>query len=229
MRPAASDEAPVLDVVAELRRRVDTLQGRPAAQPVPTHPCLEGLVGLRTGGIYGIDAASLALLLMAGPSAEGVWCGVVGVPDLGVEAAVAMGVDPARTILVPEPGRAWLEVTAALADVLGLVVVRPGGAVSAGDAARLSARLRQRGSVLVPWGPWPRCDVRLSVTDVHWDGVGQGHGHLRARRATVSARRGDAPARSRTLWMPAPDQSFRPVVAEDEVAGDAATVERGVG
>src|SRR5690606_14339966 len=127
----------------------------------------------------GVDAASLALLLMAGPSADGGWCGVVGVPDLGVEAAVATGVDPRRTLLVPEPGEDWLEVVAALVDVLALVVVRPPAAVGAGDASRIAARLRRRGGVLVPWGPWPRCDARLSLADVRWAGTEQGAGHLR--------------------------------------------------
>lgn len=220
--PAAG--TPVLEVVADLQRRVDRLQGRPEGEPLPTHPGLSGLLEVRPGGVYGVDTASLALLMLAGPSAQGSWCGIVGVRDLGVEAAVGMGVDPARTIVVPDPGDAWLEVTAALADVLAMVVVRPpsqGEAaangpgrrspVTARDASRLAARLRTRGSVLVPWGEWPRCDARLSLGDVRWGGVEQGHGHLRSRQATVSVRRGDAPSRSRPLWLPAADLTVRPV------------------
>ena len=59
-------------------------------------------------------APTLALALMAGPSRAGSWCAVVGVTDFGVEAASALGVDLARTVVVPEPGEQWLEVTAAL-------------------------------------------------------------------------------------------------------------------
>ncbi|MGJ9414153.1 hypothetical protein ACHAAC_15730 [Aeromicrobium sp. CF4.19] len=211
---------PVLEVVADLRRQVDRLQGRPAAEPVPVHPGLQGLLDVRAGGVYGVDSASLALLLMAGPSARGAWCGIVGVRDLGVEAAVAMGVDPTRTIVVPDPGDRLLEVTAALADVLALVVVRPQRPVSSGDASRLAARLRTRGSVLVPWGSWPGCDARLSLSDVRWAGLEQGAGHLQARRATVSVRRGDAPGRTRSLWLPAPDLTVRAVVQTGEDAVD---------
>lgn len=216
----AGQGRPVLEVVADLRRQVDRLQGRPAAEPVPVHPGLRGLISVQAGGVYAVDAASLALLMLAGPSAQGAWCGVVGAPDLGVEAAVALGVDPARTVVVPEPGERWLEVTAALVDVLALVVVRPpgrdglrsaNGSVRAADASRLAARLRSRGSVLVPWGEWPGADARLNLSDVRWSGVGRGEGHLRARQATVAVRRGDAPARRRTLWFPAPDLSVRPV------------------
>ncbi len=211
-----STARPALEVVAELRREVERMQGAPARQSVPTHAALEGLLSLETGGVYGVDSASLALLLMAGPSAAGTWCAVVGAPDLGVEAAVAMGVDPHRTVLVPDPQDRWLEVTAALVDVVGLVVVRPSAAVGEGDAARLGARLRKQGCVLVPWGDWPRCDARLTLEAARWAGPGAGDGHLRSREVTVALHRGAAPRRTRDLLLPAADltvQQARPDVA----------------
>ena len=214
MPPAATlTEPPSLD---ELRERVTRMQGRPAAQPVATHPALSGLLQMQTGATYGVESASLAALLLAGPSADGAWCGVVGSPDrhgvgLGLEAAAAAGVELSRTILVPDPGAAWLEVTAALVDVLGVVLVRPSDEVRAGAAAKLAARLRQRGSTLVVWGNWPRCEARLGLADVEWSGLGRGHGHLQARQATVEVRRGTAPPVSRRLWLPDPDLRIRPV------------------
>lgn len=219
MPPAAAPtltEAPHLD---ELKARVTQMQGRPAAQPVRTHPALAGLLQMQTGCSYGVESASLAALLLAGPSADGAWCGVVGSTELGLEAAAAAGVELSRTILVPDPGERWLEVTAALVDVLGVVMVRPPGRVSARDAARLAARLRQRGSVLValssPWGDeWPRCEARLGLADVEWVGLGGGHGHLQARQATVEVRRGTTPPVSRRLWLPGPDLRIHPVEEE---------------
>jgi hypothetical protein len=191
------------------------MQGRPAAQPVRTHPALGGLLQMQTGSSYGVESASLAMMLLAGPSSDGAWCGIVGSAEFGLEAAAAAGVELSRTILVPDPGAAWLEVTAALVDVLGVVLVRPPAEVSAREAARLSARLRQRGSILVGWGDWPRCDARLGLTGVEWVGVGSGHGHLQARQATVEVRRGTAPPVSRRLWLPDVDLSIRSV---DETA-----------
>lgn len=220
----AWDVPPSLD---ELRSRVTQMQGRPAAQPVCTHPALAGLLQMQTGSSYGVESASLATLLLAGPSADGAWCGIVGCADrdgaaLGLEAAEAAGVDLSRTILVPDPGEKWLEVTAALVDVLGVVVVRPPAQVAAGDAARLAARLRQRGSILVVWGDWPRCEARLALSDVEWVGLGSGHGHLRARQATVEVSRGTTPGGtshersewgtvSTRLWLPDHDLRIRPV------------------
>ena len=179
------------------------MEGRPAAQPVRTHPALNGLLQLQTGATYSVTSASLAALLMAGPSVDGAWCAVVGTGELGVEAAAMFGVDLDRVVVVPEPGEAWLEVVAALVDVLGLVVVRPPkNSPTPKDISRLSARLRTRGSILVVWGDWPRCDARLGLADVEWHGAGWGNGHLKARQATVEVRKGTGPAELRRLWLP---------------------------
>ncbi|MEJ7635337.1 hypothetical protein [Aeromicrobium sp.] len=195
--------------LSELRARVDQMQGRPAAQPVATHPAFAGLLQLQTGSSYGVDSASLAMALMAGPSADGAWCGVVGSPELGLEAAAAAGVDLRRTILVPDPGEAWLEVMAALIDVLGVVVLAAPAKVSDKDVSRISARLRQRGGILIAYGDWPRCEARLTMRDAEWVGVGRGHGHLQARRVTVEVRRGTAPPRTGRLWLPDATQVIR--------------------
>lgn len=201
----------VSTTLSELQARVNQMQGRPAAQPVATHPALSGLLQLQTGSSYSVTSGSLAIALMAGPSTDGAWCGVVGSAELGLEAAAAAGVELRRTILVPDPGDAWLEVAAALIDVVGVVVVRATGKVSEREAARLSARLRQRGAILISWGDWPRPEARLTMRDIEWDGLGRGHGHLQARRVTVDVRRGTAPARSGRLWLPDADLAIRRV------------------
>lgn len=202
------------DPLADLRAQVGQLEGRPAAQPVRTHPALSGLLHLQTGGIYAVTSASVAALLMAGPSADGAWSAVVGTGELGVEAMAMAGVVLERVVVVPDPGDAWLEVVAALVDVLSLVVVKPSGPLAAKDAARLAARLRKRGAILIALGDWPRCDVRLGLTEIQWQGIGHGHGHLRARQATVEAQRGSAgtaPARRRRVWLPDVDLKCREV------------------
>ncbi|EFQ83060.1 hypothetical protein HMPREF0063_12269 [Aeromicrobium marinum DSM 15272] len=195
----------------ELRQRVAALEGRAGGAALPVHPALAGLVALRAGGVYGVDAASLLTTVLAGPSAHGAWCGIVGSADLGLEAAAEAGLDLSRTVLVPDPGDAWLEVTAALVDVLGIVAVRPPRSVRPGDASRLTARLRTRGSALVVWGEWPRCDARLSLVRSHWSGVGAGHGRLVARRAVLEVRQGAGPVRRSEVWWPAADLVAREV------------------
>jgi hypothetical protein len=181
---------PVLD---QLRERVTALEGGPARLPVPVLPALSGLVSLRTGGSYGVDSASLALALTAGASRAGEWVGFAGWPDFGAEAAADLGVDLARTVLVPDTGEHWLEVTAALVDVLRVVVLRPAARVDERSAGIIDARLRKRSAVLVVWGDWPRCEARLSLEDVRWSGPDHGHGRLRSRQVRIAVRRGSAP------------------------------------
>ena len=199
----------------QLRNRMARMQDGTPSMPLATHPALAGLVQLRAGASYSVDSAALALALLAGPSRAGGWCAVVGVTDFGAEAAVALGIDLDRTVLVPDPGEQWLEVTSALVDVATMVLVRPNGRVAPSAADKLAARLRKRGAALVVQervpGEWPRCEVRLTATEPAWTGLGQGHGHLRSRRLVVEARRGTAPPRRGALWFPAEDQSYRPV------------------
>jgi hypothetical protein len=217
--------ASTLDTIAQLRSRMAGMQDGMPRLPLETHPALAGLVQLRAGGSYAVDSASLALALLAGPSRAGGWAAAVGVTDFGAEAAYALGVDLDRTVLVPDPGDQWLEVTAALVDVVTIVLVRPQGRVPERVAEKLGARLRKRSAALVVLedrlGDWPRVEVRLTTREPAWSGVGEGHGHLRSRRILVEARRGSAPPRRGALWFPAEDQTYR----RTEVLTPAAEVE----
>lgn len=193
--PALVPTSDPLAVVAQLRQRVAALEGGPTRSTVPVHPSLAGLLQLRAGAAYGADTARLAMTLMAGASAAGEWTAVVGWPDFGVEAAVELGVEPSRTVLVPDPAELWLEATAALVDVVRLVVLRPRGPVDARSASVLDARLRKRSAVLVVWGEWPGCEARLGVEEARWSGPERGEGRLREHRARLVVRRGAAPPR----------------------------------
>lgn len=181
-----------LAVVEDLRGRIQALEGGPTRLTVPTLPMFDGLVQLRTGGSYAVDSASLAMALAAGASRAGEWVGFAGWTDFGAEAAHQLGIDLSRTVLVPAPGEHWLEVTAALVDVLKVVVLRPVGGVDPKSASILDARLRARSAALVVHGDWPRCEARLSAEHVVWDGIGRGHGRLKERRIEVAVRRGAA-------------------------------------
>jgi len=196
--------------VRELQARIRQMQGtRLDTRSLPTHPAIASLLpggGLKQGAAYSVErSATLLMALLAGPSAAGSWCGVVGVPEFGVEAAASHGIDLDRLVLVPHPGDQWLAVTAAIADVLTVVATRPPRRTSDGTIARLAARLRQRGATLIVLGPWPQTEAMLSISHSRWSGIGTGHGHLAAREATVtvSSRAGGRP-RSARLWLPDP-------------------------
>lgn len=164
--------------------------------------------GLQRGSTVTVSGStSLLLALVAGASRAGSWCAVVSRPDLGVVAAAELGVVLERLALVPDPGPDPATVVAALLDALDLVVVGRPEALGPPTLRRLAARARQRGAVLIGVGDWPGADLRLSVTDGVWSGLGQGAGRLGCRSVAVQAEgRGSAarPRRAR-LWLPAPD------------------------
>ncbi len=190
---------------------------------LPVLPALAPLFpdgALRRGSTVAVDgSAALLIAVLAGPSLAGSWCAVLGVPTLGLVAAAGAGVAVDRLALVPAPGPAWPSVTAALLDAVDLVVVAPGARVRAGDARRLAARARQRGSVLVPYGVpaggWEGADLRLSVAEAQWSGLGAGWGHLRARQVLLHSDGRGSAARPRRaqVWLPAAGGRVEPAAA----------------
>ncbi len=200
--PAATALDPRRSVVEQLRERVAAMERGTALEPVPTLPGIADILQLHAGATYAVDSASLGLALAAGASRAGEWVGFAGCSDFGAEAAAELGIELARTVLVPDPGEHWLEVTAALVDVLRVVVLRPPASVDARTASVLDSRLRTRSAVLVVHGDWPRVEARLSVEQSAWRGPATGGGRLEERRARVLVHRGARPPQRADLSWP---------------------------
>ncbi|WEK60197.1 MAG: hypothetical protein P0Y60_12785 [Candidatus Microbacterium colombiense] len=182
--------------VLRLRREISRMQRRRSDDALlPLDPAFATLLpegGLQTGSSYTVSPSpSLVLALLSAASRKGHWCAVVGMPTLGVEAAAAFGIDLSRLILVPDPAERWLAVTSALAEVVPLIVMRPGGRARDADASRLSARLRDRGCTLLvtdsPAGDWPQNEGTIRLDDPQWHGLGAGWGLLSDCTVTVTA------------------------------------------
>lgn len=174
-------------------------------------------VSAAPGGGSRTGATSLAMALVAGPSAAGSWVAVVGAADLGLAAMCSMGVVERRTALVPHvPTSSCAAVVSALVDGFDVVVVH-GGCLGESDARRLRARVRERSSLLVVLSDDGRVvaggsDLHLAISVHGWEGLGEGYGHLNARRASVFSRgRGAASVGRRVdLWLPGPDGTVAP-------------------
>lgn len=152
---------------------------------------------LRPGAVIGVTSqvpagmTSLILTVLAGPSKAGAWCAVVGAPRLSAVAASHAGVVLPRLALVPDVAGRDDQVAGALLEGMDVVALRLRDSVRPINAARLAAKARSRGSVLVPFGPvaagWPSPDVRLVVSRVRWHGLREGRGLLKHCSLTVSA------------------------------------------
>ncbi len=123
----------------------------------------------------------------------------------GLVAADELDVDLERLALVPNPGPDWPEVVAVLLDGVDLVVVAAPTATAPAPARRLPARARQRGSVLVGVGDWPRAELTIETDHGVWHGLEAGRGRLRCRSLTVTVWGRGAAGRARQahMWLPA--------------------------
>ncbi len=187
-----------------LQEKINQMQGsRLGSRRLPTIPSLGRILpggALLAGAAYSVEnSTTLAMALLAGPSGSGAWCSVIGIPDFNVEAAANLGIDLDRLILIPHLDGQWLAVTAAMVDVVSIILTIAPATITGSDAARLRARLRQRGAALITIGAWPQSEAVLSVSENTWGGLGTGSGHLQTRRLKVTAKGHNGRSRSSEL------------------------------
>ncbi|MFV0451764.1 MAG: hypothetical protein ACK5LS_05875 [Propioniciclava sp.] len=197
-------------IIADLASRIQRMEGH-APQSRASLPVLDWLLpvlpdGLNGGGCYAVDgSAALATALLAAASAQGHWAAVVGIPDLGAEAAAAQGLDLSRTLLVPEPDEEWLTVMATLIDVVPIVLTRLPTRLAPQDAGRLEGRIRRQGSVLVvlihDHQRWPRATATLQAGASTWAGLGRGRGGLAGRHLPVRVTERSGQTRETVVWQ----------------------------
>jgi hypothetical protein len=204
-------------VTTELRTRLGTpLVRAPLPVAAPLASLFDGgLVRGRTVACVGDAALSAALALAAEATRSGSWLAVVGVPNLGVAAAIEAGVAVERIVLAqpPRASREWIATVAALVEGFDVLIVAPPASLVAHDARRLQSRILARQSVLIvvdlPALPsLGSTDVFSSDIDVHtdtvsWSGIERGGSHITQRtvRMRVDGRRCPTP-REETIALP---------------------------
>jgi nucleotide-binding universal stress UspA family protein len=198
---------------------VSTLTGQTQVADADGLPVPEALTGLfpegalRRGSTVTVSgSSSLILALVAETSKRPGWCAEVGSPLLGSAAAAQAGVVLDRFVRVARPGEQWASVVASLLEAFDLVVVHPPARAGQGDMRRLTARARERSAVLLVAGAWECAMINISVTRQRWQGLGAGHGYLRAREVEVQALGRGAAARPRVtrVWLPGIDGAVVP-------------------
>ena len=193
-----------MGVATDLRSRL----GVPTVRaPLPVAPSLlplfadGGVVRGRTVACTGDAALSVALAVSAATTRAGSWLAVVGVPHLGVGAAVEAGVAIERLVLAQPPmaSREWVTTVAALVEGFDVLIVAPPASLTEHDARRLQSRIVARQSVLlvvnVPGAlssPGNRTASRVFAADldvhadtVSWSGIERGGSHITQRLVHV--------------------------------------------
>lgn len=216
---------------------------------LPVHPRLADLLpdgGLRTGTTVAVrGSTSLLLTLLAEASRDGAWTVLAGYPAAGMAAAADAGCDLARTLVVPLPAGSGVDasaVLAALIDGMDVVVVGPEVALLDQDRRRLTARARERGTVLLAVLPTPAlsagylssrnvstgqipstqgwgAQVVLEATEGAWAGIDHGAGWLRQR--TLRVRRTGRGSAARPLYLEVELPVYRAADGGAERAGEA--------
>ena len=173
----------------------------PSADALPEQPVPGTLPRLLPRGTVAVlsGARSLMLRMVAAATAEGGHAAIVGQPDAGLLAAVEMGADLSRIVVIPDPGRDPVEVAAVLMDGMDMVVLGLGGrSVPATRARAVVARARQKGcTLLVTNGDWQGASARLDARVCGYEITGRarpGFGRISKVRLTysVSGRAGPA-------------------------------------
>ena len=217
-----------------------------------TLPLLPAVSDLFVGGslqrgltvaVNGIGATSMALVLAAGPSQAGSWTALVGTEELGLAAVAEAGIALERLLVVgPVDASTNAGVVAALIGAVDVVLVGSGLRFRPADLRRLSARLRESGSVLIQIGSsqtgssqtgssqigssqiesskGPGVDVGVRVMTSQWSGLGDGHGLLRSRKVEVQTQGRGAATRARAVSLLLPGPNGAPMHPDTPVCSE---------
>jgi hypothetical protein len=194
-----------------------------------------GVDGLRRGstvllsGEEGSGVTSLAVALLAKATTDGMWCSIVGPPDLGMVAAAELGVDLERLVVVAAPRVRAATAIGALVEGCDVVLLRLPVAMTRTEMLRLGARARQRRVLVVLLADprsravaWPEApDVTIQIRSSAFYGIESGSGRIAGRRVEIETihRRAAGSRAPVALWLPASTGELR-LVDQDEMDRD---------
>lgn len=182
------------------------------------------------GGEEGSGATSLALALLAKATTAGMWCSIVGPPDLGLVGAVELGVDLERLVVVAAPRLRAATAIGALVEGCDVVLLRLPLAMTRTEMLRLSARARQRRVLVVLLSDprsravaWPEApDITVQIRSSVFYGIESGSGRIAGRRVEIETmhRRSGGLQAPVALWLPAVTGELRLVDESEMDEGD---------
>ena len=162
--------------------------------------------------VHGVGATSFGLALVGQAVSDGAFLAIVAPASFSLATCLDFDVPLRRVVQFVFPAETqpqqWAQAVAAIVEGFDIVLLADRRRVGSSHARQLTARTRERGSVLVRIkGPaWPdAADVRFDVSSPEWSGLGQGHGHLQMRQVSVqvAGRRVHPQSKKHDLLLPA--------------------------
>lgn len=149
-----------------------------------------------TGG----QSLSCALAAIAVATQEQKWCAGIGLGEPAVSSIADLGVDLDHFVNLVTPAEDWLRVASILIESFDVLVVDPGFLPSAGERARLLAKVRERKISFISLTQMPGSTEQINITDTQWSGTEHGHGRLRSCLVQASSQTG-----THRFLLPGPD------------------------
>ncbi|ACV08841.1 hypothetical protein [Jonesia denitrificans] len=168
---------------AETRHGITTHTPQPLA-PDPHYALIDAfhpLVGthLHPGAIHRVTgAASITLALLIAASHNNARIAIIGASHLSMVAAHDLGVATHNLIIVTQPARHTPTIAAACIDSAHITILGPQAVLSPSEHRALTARLRERGHVLVTTNPHAHAPIIMKARAPTWRGPEQGRYHL---------------------------------------------------
>ena len=182
--------------------------------------------GLRRGDTIMVSGSTtLTFTTVAKATQTGLWCGIVGLPQLNFAAGEEAGVALSRVVVVGNPAQHVATVAAALLDALDIVILGVVPELNPKMLHKLSARARQRRKVLLlsttdPAPALPGVALTLTAVRHRWHGLDNGFGYLLDHQIDVRTHGHGRAAQQRelTLELPlAPTLATAPLTAALQV------------
>lgn len=181
-----------------LGRRDDEADDWNPAARLPTIAALDNLLpaGLPRGAVVSYDGSLTILLGMLAEASKSAMTAMVNLPArsgsaAGLLAAHEMGAKLSNIAVVDAPVSRAIEVLNVLVDGLALVVADPADAALPPSIAKVLVRRAHHHECTLVLAnaqrPFPGPDLRLSARCIATEGLGRGHGYLRAQHFEIDA------------------------------------------
>lgn len=202
LTPSLTLGAQVARAGADTIGRAAGASGAVVGESFPIPPALSELLprGLQAGQIVEVAGSTSVLFAMAAHAAGNQrWCAVIGAQSLGWAALADLGLDMARTIVIP-PHEHAVKALDIVLECFPICILGPQVTIPGGQRRTLRGKVRHHKTLVLAYH-WPQAGTALRVRPCGGQGLRRGAGRLRAVEweVTLAGAMGTAPRARRAV------------------------------